>query len=148
MAEEIQSELMQWDSPESANVNSPLIEKATEKEEKFQKLKDVYGNLRKEHINLLRLKADVEKHLNVSRQKAESLQKTQSAAEDKLQALLSERSTLEEGLQMTTTEKDSTIAALEKAKEVAAEETHVRSNIFWLVKICCPHSIWSTAFYL
>jgi chromosome segregation ATPase len=104
------------------------LEKAVEKEEKFQKLKDVYGNLRKEHINLLRLKAEVEKQLNISRQKAESLHKTQTAAEDKLQALLSERSTLEEGLQQTTTEKDSTIAALEKAKDEAAEEAYV-SNI-------------------
>jgi chromosome segregation ATPase len=90
-------------------------------------MKDVYGNLRKEHINLLRLKAEVEKQLNISRQKAETLHKTQTAAEDKLQALLSERSTLEEGLQQTTTEKDSTIAALERAKEEAAEEAHVRN---------------------
>jgi len=110
-----------------------LLEKAKEKEEKFQKLKDVYGNLRKEHINLLRLKAEVEKQLNVSRQKAETLQKSQTAAEEKLQAVLSERCTLEEGLQQTATEKDSAIAELERAREEAFGEAAVNRQLSNLI---------------
>ncbi|XP_065344232.1 huntingtin-interacting protein 1 isoform X3 [Cloeon dipterum] len=115
---------------EAASAAEEVQRKAKEKEEKFQKLKDVYGNLRKEHITLLRQKADVEKQLNVSRQKADALLKTQTTAEEKLQALLSERSTLEEGLQQTATEKDSAIAELEKAKEQAvAQTTAVQSRL-------------------
>ncbi|XP_059481934.1 huntingtin-interacting protein 1 isoform X2 [Neocloeon triangulifer] len=108
---------------EAAATAEEIEKKAKEKEEKFQKLKDVYGNLRKEHINLLRQKAEVEKQLNVTRQKAETFQKGQTVAEEKLQAVLSERSTLEEGLQQTATEKDSAIAELERAKETAVNET-------------------------
>lgn len=88
-------------------------------------MKEVYGNLRKEHINLLRQKAEVEKQLGVTRSKAEQLQRTQTQAEEKLQTLQSERSTLEQGLQQTACEKDSTIATLESARDEALNELTV-----------------------
>jgi uncharacterized protein (DUF3084 family) len=88
-------------------------------------LKEVYGNLRKEHINLLRQKAEVEKQLGVTRSRAEQLQRTQTQAEENLQSLQSERSTLEEGLQQTACEKDSAIATLESARDEAVLELAV-----------------------
>jgi huntingtin interacting protein 1 len=100
-------------------------ERARDRDEKFQKLKEVYSNLRKEHIALLRQKAEVEKALGAARAQAEQLQRGQTQAEERLQALISERSTLEEGLQQSASQMDSAIAQLEVARDDALREVSV-----------------------
>lgn len=102
--------------------------KARERDEKFQKLKEVYSNLRKEHIALLRKKAEVEKALGAAQARAEQLQRGQTQAEERLQTLISERSSLEEGLQQSASEKDSAIAQLEAARDDALREASMVSQ--------------------
>lgn len=74
-------------------------------EEKFQKLKEVYGKLREEHITLLRNKAEVDRQLAQARFAADAAGRLR----EELDQLLEERAKAEQNeTQLTTlrTEKE------------------------------------------
>lgn len=57
------------------------------KDEKFNKIKDLYVKLREDHINLLRQKAEVDKKLTIGNRQLQELEQNKSDGEEKIKSL-------------------------------------------------------------
>ncbi|KAI4460996.1 huntingtin interacting protein 1 [Holotrichia oblita] len=95
------------------------------RDEKFNKIKDLYVKLREEHIQLLRQKADIEKKLNVGYKKVEDLEMTNSQLETQFRELKMEHSLQTEKIQQSSAEQTDELNMLRKDKELFHMETEV-----------------------
>ncbi|KAK9708515.1 I/LWEQ domain [Popillia japonica] len=95
------------------------------RDEKFNKIKDLYVKLREEHIQLLRQKADIEKKLNVGYKKVEDLEMINSQLEIQFRELQTEHSLQTEKVQQSSAEQIDELNTLRKDKELFHMETEV-----------------------
>ncbi|XP_022109493.1 huntingtin-interacting protein 1-like isoform X2 [Acanthaster planci] len=92
-------------------------------EDKFRKMKDVYGKLREEHVTLLRSNADVTKQLNTVMKMTEESQLAKLNAEkfvEQLQQSVEEKSAAEDRLKgkMAAKQKLILVGAIEEAEQM------------------------------
>lgn len=86
-------------------------EKATKaNEEKFKKMKDIYGKLREEHVNLLRTNAETTKKLEGERRSLQEKEQLLKESQGDIQRMENERKVLQESLQQSADEVTSQLA--------------------------------------
>uniref|UniRef100_A0A6M2DS74 Putative actin-binding protein n=1 Tax=Xenopsylla cheopis TaxID=163159 RepID=A0A6M2DS74_XENCH len=78
---------------EIATKTEELEKKSVMQEEKFQRLKELYTNIRDEHVNLLRQKAEVDKQLALAVKEKAQLEEGQRLADNKNQQASAEMHT-------------------------------------------------------
>ncbi|XP_060065039.1 huntingtin-interacting protein 1-like [Ylistrum balloti] len=98
-------------------------EKATKaNEEKFKKMKDIYGKLREEHVNLLRTNAETTKKLEGERRSLEEKEQLLKESHGDIQRMENERKVLQESLQQSADEVTSQLA-IATAKNTELEKS-------------------------
>ncbi|KRT86932.1 hypothetical protein AMK59_938, partial [Oryctes borbonicus] len=95
------------------------------RDEKFNKIKDLYMKLREEHIQLLRQKADIEKKLNVGHKKVQELESTNIHLETEMKELKLEHTLQTEKIQQSSASQNMELEILRKDKELFNMETEV-----------------------
>ncbi|KAK9876919.1 hypothetical protein WA026_015954 [Henosepilachna vigintioctopunctata] len=95
------------------------------KDEKFEKLKDFYYELRNDHIQKLRENADVEKKLKIAEQKLELIEKDKFSLQFEIKELKEKINKEEEQLQNTVFTQNEELEELRKDKELFNMETEI-----------------------
>ncbi|KAK4876246.1 hypothetical protein RN001_012668 [Aquatica leii] len=95
------------------------------KEEKFAKLLAVYKNLREEHIDLIRQKAEIDKKYKDATVKFEETQQSVSQMQDRLREMEFENSTKMEQLQKASHDTTDELEGLRRDKELFNMETEI-----------------------
>ncbi|XP_063921833.1 huntingtin-interacting protein 1 isoform X2 [Zophobas morio] len=95
------------------------------KDEKFNKLKDVYVKLRNDHIQKLREKADIEKKLSQTAKTLENYEQTKNELEATVLNLRAEVSKVEDRFQQSATSQDEELQNLKRDKELFNMETEI-----------------------
>ncbi|GJQ85262.1 putative actin binding protein [Trypoxylus dichotomus] len=95
------------------------------RDEKFNKIKDLYVKLREEHIQLLRQKADIEKKLNVGYKKVQELESENVQMEAQMKELKLEHTLESEKIQQSSASQNMELEMLRKDKELFNMETEV-----------------------
>lgn len=95
------------------------------KDEKFNKLKDVYVKLRNDHIQKLREMAEVEKKSSQILKQVELLEQKAISLELTIASMKEETAKNQEKLQKSSEDKDQELEALKKDKDLFNMETEV-----------------------
>ncbi|XP_013381294.1 huntingtin-interacting protein 1 isoform X1 [Lingula anatina] len=80
-------------------------------DEKFKKMKDIYGKLREEHVTLIRSFAEVEKQVKADKTVIEEKEQTRKALEQELEQVKMEQQVFSESLQKSADDVSSQLAA-------------------------------------
>lgn len=95
------------------------------KDEKFNRLKDVYVKLRNDHIQKLREKAEVDKKLAQTMKRLEDLEQSKADLDSTIVQLRGQVSKVEERFQKSSCEQNDELEALKRDKELFNMETEV-----------------------
>ncbi|XP_021375645.1 huntingtin-interacting protein 1-like isoform X2 [Mizuhopecten yessoensis] len=114
-----------------ASVKLSESEKATKaNEEKFKKMKDIYGKLREEHVNLLRTNAETTKKLEGQHKSLEEKEQLLKESHGDIQRMENERKVLQESLQQSADEVTSQLAfATSKNTELEKTEEQLEHKV-------------------
>jgi huntingtin interacting protein 1 len=95
------------------------------KDEKFNRLKDVYVKLRNDHIQKLREKAEVDKKLAQTMKRLEDLEQSKADLDSTIVQLRGQVSKVEERFQKSSCEQNDELEALKRDKELFNMETEI-----------------------
>ncbi|XP_044732673.1 huntingtin-interacting protein 1 isoform X2 [Chrysoperla carnea] len=118
----------------SAAVQNQDTEQKT-KEEKFNKLKDVYTKLREEHIQLIRQKAEVDKKLFGCKKIVEELETKRTQLEAQVIELKSEKNKELENVQQSVKQQVEELEVLQAQHDyLKSENKNLTAKVDWVVK--------------